>query len=525
MRLVAPWLLMLGFRARSASSGLGPSQVFPTGVPDGNAGAVRLRVLSWNVAAVNNNPFEYWITHPNPAYRQLMQDVERFILQPGDDDVPVHEVFSDSMFSQLMDRMRQAGLPQLDTVERLWQSQYRSRKVVSGFLRDKEIGKKRLASMPDRVTNTIQLHSGNNILRPTVINCFQGDLSDLDLWFQHWLRFFFDDSVDVDGKGTKKIYSLLQPIRKKKYPAVSEEEEAASIPLQLVLQGVFDAVLVNLMNAKGGENWGDLRRDICQSLNSKKKELIKDILTTTYKDADVIFLQEAGNELVQVLRDSYAASHHLVLPRSYSTKRAQNSVMLLRASLFGVPEEVEVPADGWEDGDLLLVRGQVMGMDVSLASFHGDTNGLLTMPMLSKVWKHIPLAEPLVFGMDANTHEHKVEGKAHVLEFEEMYRALGLQASWGEVNPKFYTTFNARTYLQPQLNKAAKSTELAENGDQNPKDFVLCTKHFKVLTSSRDNTGQGRYVEDQVFPTLDFPSDHAAITADLLLETGTREEL
>jgi len=278
MRLMCPWLLMLGLRARSASSGSGPSQVFTSSFPNGNKGAVRLRVASWNVAAVNNNPFEYWITHPNPAYRNLMQDVERFILQPGDDDVPVHEVFSDSMFRELMDRMRQAGLPELETVERLWQSEYRSRKVVSGFLRDKEIGKKRLASMPDRVTNTIQLHSGGTTLRPTVINCFGGDLSNLGLWFQHWLRFFFDDQVDVDGKAKQKVYSLLQPIRRKKYPAVSEEEEGASIPLQLVLQGVFDAVLVNLMNTKGGENWADLRRDICQSLNSRKKQLIKNTM-------------------------------------------------------------------------------------------------------------------------------------------------------------------------------------------------------------------------------------------------------
>eukprot|EP00434_Breviolum_minutum_P029996 symbB.v1.2.026524.t1/scaffold2656.1/size73803/2 len=138
--------------------------------------------------------------------------------------------------------------------------------------------------------------------------------------------------------------------------------------------------------------------------------------------------------------------------------------------------------------------------------------------MLSKVWKHLPVSR-LVFGLDANTHEKRADGKAHVLDFEETYRALGLHACWGE-KPKLYTTFNARTYLQPQLNKAAKSTELEAKGDRNPKDFVLFTEHFKVGTVIRDNTGEGRYVEVMVFPTLQFPSDHALVAVDLLLESS-----
>jgi hypothetical protein len=29
--------------------------------------AMAVNVASWNIAAVNNNPFEYWITSPDPA--------------------------------------------------------------------------------------------------------------------------------------------------------------------------------------------------------------------------------------------------------------------------------------------------------------------------------------------------------------------------------------------------------------------------------------------------------------------------
>lgn len=175
---------------------------------------------------------------------------------------------------------------------------------------------------------------------------------------------------------------------------------------------------------------------------------------------------------------------------------------------------MDVPADGWDAGDLLVVKARVANFDVILASFHGDTNGLLTVPMIRKVAQHYP-SDPLVFGLDANTYERESSSTAHVLEFERVYKSLGFKSCWGVVDPSRYTTFNARTYLQPQLNKAAKSNELAEKGDRNPKDFVLFSKHFEVATVWRDNTGNGKYIEDTVFPTLEFPSDHAALSADL----------
>ena len=43
-----------------------------------------LSTLSWNIAAVNNNPFEYFLTHPDPKYISLMEGVEGFIEVPGE---------------------------------------------------------------------------------------------------------------------------------------------------------------------------------------------------------------------------------------------------------------------------------------------------------------------------------------------------------------------------------------------------------------------------------------------------------
>jgi hypothetical protein len=44
---------------------------------------VKLNAITWNMAAINNNPFEYWITTEDAAYNKLMEDVSEFINNPG----------------------------------------------------------------------------------------------------------------------------------------------------------------------------------------------------------------------------------------------------------------------------------------------------------------------------------------------------------------------------------------------------------------------------------------------------------
>jgi hypothetical protein len=63
------------------------------------------------------------------------------------------------------------------TVKERWDSDYKHRKIISGFIKDKLIGKKRLASMPDRYTNTITTLDQGIVTRPTVINCYEGKSS------------------------------------------------------------------------------------------------------------------------------------------------------------------------------------------------------------------------------------------------------------------------------------------------------------------------------------------------------------
>jgi hypothetical protein len=184
-----------------------------------------------------------------------------------------------------------------------------------------------------------------------------------------------------------------------------------------------------------------------------------------------------------------------------------------------------------------------------LASFHGDTNGLATIPVINAMHKYISLLEInnevmthssgeggagtdcvkspiLLFGLDANTYETHEQGKRQgVVEFAERLKTLGLTTCWGDVDPSIHTTYNARTFLQPQLNKAVRMSERAKSPltDKNPKDHIVFRAgDLRAYAGgcvsgvvSRDNTGEGIFDADIPFPTLNFPSDHAIVCADL----------
>ena len=93
----------------------------------------RLAVTTWNIAAINNNPFEYWITYKqNPDYEKLMINIEKFLEEPGDKDVTVSNVFTEEMFSKLDTRLTGVGWT---SVRSYWESDFRNRKIVSQFLK------------------------------------------------------------------------------------------------------------------------------------------------------------------------------------------------------------------------------------------------------------------------------------------------------------------------------------------------------------------------------------------------------
>jgi hypothetical protein len=93
----------------------------------------RLSVTTWNIAAINNNPFEYWITYnENPKYEKLMIDIEHFLENPGDQDVKVNQVFTQEMFNSLDSRLQSVGWK---SVRSYWEEDFQDRKIISGFMK------------------------------------------------------------------------------------------------------------------------------------------------------------------------------------------------------------------------------------------------------------------------------------------------------------------------------------------------------------------------------------------------------
>ncbi len=158
--------------------------------------SIPLMAASWNVSAINNNPFEYWVTHPDPAYNDLMRGVQEFI-DDAKQDVAVAEIFTDSMFADLCLELASHKISGLTELASFWTQEYRSRTAVAGFLKNPEIGVKRLASLPDRITNTIYLVGGGVCLRPTVINAYDAPMSSMDAWWTQWRDFMFRTKVQV----------------------------------------------------------------------------------------------------------------------------------------------------------------------------------------------------------------------------------------------------------------------------------------------------------------------------------------
>ena len=527
--------------AGGASTFLGTSGNDGTAAMSAMASAGRkLAVTTWNIAAINNNPFEYWITYKeNPEYEKLMINIENFLENPGDKDIPVKDVFTEDMFTELDNRLTGVGWV---SVRSYWEEDFQNRKIVSGFMKDPLLGSKRLASMPDRITNTINVEEGEGqVYRPTVINMYAGDLSTLDKWWKAWEKFMFDDKLKIKGKEgveSKIPYEMLQPIKKAKYPEITEQEEKDSLPLQTMCGAIFDAILVHMMNTvtESPDIWQDLKKTMVENLNKQKVPHTLQILETTYGDADIITLQEVSSSFIDQARSSKLGDmFHIIAPAELDAVRDQNSVIFLRKFFFpngatkeiteqvqaSFPDGVSVPV---ANGDILAITTtNKFGLDLVVASFHGDTNGLATKPVLDATVKAMKSDSALanhrlVFGMDANTYENAKPGKQQdVLDFAEDIVSHGLTSCWGDVpNPSNYTTYNARTYLQPQLNKACKSSEKREKGDVNPKDFIVFPKSdFKVVRTWKDNTGRKNYVEDMAFPTLEFPSDHGLLSTVL----------
>ena len=232
--------------------------------------------------------------------------------------------------------------------------------------------------------------SDEPVCRPTVINMYDGDLSNLQLWWAAWVEFMFDKPLTIQKKDetvTDPPYKMLQPIKKSKYPDITTEEEAVSLPLQTMCGAIFDAILVHMMNTLSEPAaWQSLKKTMVENLNRLKVPHTLDILETVYFDSDIVTLQEVSASFIdQARKRSLGQQFWIVSPGDLDSVRDQNSVIFLRKETFPAGPSAEITAiveNSFEEGvEVPIAKGDILaitatdrdGIPFVITSFHGDT--------------------------------------------------------------------------------------------------------------------------------------------------------
>ena len=460
--------------------------------------------------------------HENKEYDEMMSSIQKCMDSPLELDIPVGEIFTTSMYDSLRAELLCQGVHDLDLLDQLWYSNLKMRKAISEFLKDKSFGEKRLISMPDRMTSSIKTVCGQERFRPSPITGTMDDISKLPTWWTLWKKYMFDTSVCVRGKHVASVFSLLQKIPRAKYPALTEAEESISRSLQTLCLALFDAVYTFLLSKIAPETWQPLKRSLHKALFENKASSCVSILQSQYRDADVIFVQEASEAFAA--RAGVCLNHHVLRPTGVDGRRCQMSLILVRKDVFDYSSALDVTDEVLENldvkkcvdkGDLCVFKVQSLHGRFLLASFHGDSNGRSTAPIiaaLDRLARERYNEHTLVFGLDANM-AGEGDGAG---DLDSLLAGRGLSSCWeGQDLGSLWTTFNARTHLQPQLQKAVGLSDVLDRRHMRLKDWILFyDSQLAVQDVSRDNTGARDFVT-RVMPSLAFPSDHAIVSANL----------
>ncbi len=533
--------------------------------PEKELGAQRrpsLNVATWNIAAPNNNPFEFWVSHQNEEYNELMLAIQKHIDQPKTFESKIGQIFTPCMYAELRNELALQGVSGLEKLDVVWTRDLMHRMTISEFLKDRSFGEKRLISMPDRITSSITIKNGLTVFRPSPITGIQNDMDSIKAWWSLWTTYMFKTAPNIEGKEKKSVVSLLDMIARAKYPALSEAEEEISIPLQILCLALFDAVYIHLLATVAPKTWQPLKRSLHAALFEHKAARCVSILQTQYGDADVIFIQEASEAFAS--RAGVCLDHFVLRPSGVDGRRSQLSLILARKSLFlrhtarDMTEEVlrRLPSKCTTAGDLCVFELASHEGPYLLASFHGDSDGACTAPVLSALHGLARERFPnhtLLFGLDANTaagpacsgdqkqnsslltglgaHSAGAEscagskrvqtnGGAAGLDgggFCALLGERGLGSCWdGQDLRGLWTTFNARTYLQPQLHKAVGLEGVLDRRHMRLRDWVVFRAgQLAVAGVERDNTGVRGCFLPRAMPSEGFPSDHSIVWATL----------
>lgn len=139
--------------------------------------ASSLKVVTWNLGALQTSPFEFW--HPEGSkVRHIQHKLDQSLQSKI--DLKISDIFDESKVKSL------SGLVESDKLHVITE-RYRSlaKKSVHAFLTDPEIGRKRFVSMADRVLRDHPVFG----LRPSLVTGNTGGATSIEEWWPLYLSF------------------------------------------------------------------------------------------------------------------------------------------------------------------------------------------------------------------------------------------------------------------------------------------------------------------------------------------------
>ena len=425
-----------------------------------------IKVASWNVGALQTNPLEFW-QPTNSKHRQVQENLDQ-ALQGLGRTIQISDIVSAQMIQDIL-ALDDFG-PNMEVIGDVFESI----KTISvhAYLTDKNIGRKRFVSMADRLLRD----------RPSLISSKRAP-PGISTWWPDYLNYLQETKPIVNG--------ILKSHNSPKYgdQGFSKFDKEYYRELQLLHLAIADAChvflagtvpLVGNMIAELGDQFGT------------KFTAIKEILTN--HSPDVICLQEVDFFAFQPLLgfDFY---------RPPASNGKQDSLILLRQGIFDNVSEVHLGSSVVGPGDLVLLTCRQIRSSKStlIASYHGETNGTTTLPLLEAIHSLSSAYESVIVGSDTNAH---YESGGSKLEFAELERFTS-KMHWKLSNNANPTTRSCRTFFQAQAHKGHHMSEI--HFDSDPKDNIIVGGGARIESSG---IFFGPDCEAPI-PNERFPSDHA----------------
>ncbi|EER15992.1 hypothetical protein Pmar_PMAR003453 [Perkinsus marinus ATCC 50983] len=451
----------------------------------------RVRVATWNIGSVQTNPLEFCddsdqrFTHFLKEFQSTAEALDAAGVTVGD---LLREAFPFNVRSALLDNYDTLGLHSLEASAEAFDP-LAQLKIWSGFLNSTSIGDSRIISWPDRFTNVI----GNGRCRPSMISCYTGELSCTKTWLENWMSFM--------------TRARIPPLNVEKYNVEASYRENYQ-SFSLAGLALFDSVLIAI-SERTSVDWQTMRLDRIKSITQRPRQLVEYVARYLFGPKDMIMLQEVSGEILdRILSVDESKGYDLIVEPSPNVTK-QRSVIFIKKGC-GLALEVKASETvreairdegerrGLASGDLsVAVVTTPNGQPLLLASFHGDTNGRLTIPTL-EILRSLDL--PLLAGVDANCYADAGSRNLAVRDFLEALNRMGIH----HTRPTT-TTRNRRTPLQAQ---SAKTGVV----DENPKDYVLLRGEGMTIGKTLMDDGVSN---DRPLPNSCFPSDHAIVETEV----------